>query len=54
MVNLKWFFWLASVILLLAATLVAAGAITVANGAWLFPAGVLAFVLASAVPWVVP
>lgn len=48
--GLKWLFWLASIVLLLLAVLVAAGLIT-ANAPWLFPAGVLALVLALCPAW---
>lgn len=48
--NVRWLFWLASVVLLLLAVLVMAGAITM-SATWLFPAGVLAFVLAIMPVW---
>lgn len=48
--GLRWLFWLASIILLLLAVLVAAGAVTM-SAPWLFPAGVLAFVLAVCPAW---
>lgn len=49
--NLKWLFWLAAIVLLLLAVLTAAGVIAIANSAWLFPAGVLALVLALLPVW---
>jgi hypothetical protein len=49
--NTKWLFWLAAVVLLLLATLVAGGVITMSAGAWLFPAGVLALALALLPVW---
>lgn len=43
----KWLFWLAAIILLLLATLGAAG-VLISNLPWLFPAGALALALALA------
>jgi hypothetical protein len=49
--GIKWLFWLAAIVLLLLAVLVAATVITIANSAWLFPAGVLALTLALVPVW---
>jgi len=49
--SLKWVFWLASVVLLLLAVLAAAGVLSL-SAPWLFPAGVLALVLALLPVWV--
>jgi hypothetical protein len=51
--NARWLFWLASIVLLLLAVLVAAGVVTM-SAPWLFPAGVLALVLALVPVWGAP
>jgi hypothetical protein len=48
--NLNWLFWLASVVLLLLAVLAGAGILSL-TATWLFPAGVLALVLALLPVW---
>lgn len=51
--NARWLFWLAAVVLLLLAVLVAAGVVSM-SAPWLFPAGVLALVLALIPVWGAP
>ena len=48
--GLRWLFWLAAIVLLLLATLVAAGVIAM-NAPWLLPAGLLSLVLALVPVW---
>lgn len=48
--NARWLFWLASIVLLILAVLALAGVITL-SAPWLFPAGVLALVLALCPAW---
>jgi hypothetical protein len=48
--NAKWLFWLAAIVLLLLATLVAAGIVSM-TAPWLLPAGLLSLVLALVPVW---